>query len=155
VKVPVHQIPFPEFLSEAKKQTYASLSGKVLSALSGAKEHEFIQGDYRYVDIYFGSLHFSGIEIVYVKDKPLWAMSYSGGVVRHECKVENIYAFLRQALLLPEPSIPVRGPKHLAVGEYTYGLSIDGTLEDFSGSEIIRESSEIVYSLHFAGGNIS
>jgi len=153
--VPVHQIPFPEFLSEAKKQTYASLSGKVLSAISGAKEHEFIRDDYRYVDIYFGAAHFSGIEIVYEKNKPVWVMTYSGGLIRHADKAENIYAFLRQALLVPDPGIPVRGPKHLAAGEYTYTLSVDGTLDRFSGSETINENSEIVYSLAFAGGNVN
>ena len=152
--MPAHPIPFPEFLSKAKKSTYASLSGRIASAISGAKEYEFIHDDYRYVDIYFGSLHFSGIEIVYLKDKPLWVMTYSGGLVGHREKAESVYAFLRHALLAPDPNIPVRGPKHLAAGEYTYGLSAEGTLEDFSGSETIEEGYEIIYSLDFAGGNV-
>ena len=152
--MPAHPIPFPEFLLEAKRSTYASLSGRIASAISGAKEYEFIYDDYRYVDIYFGSLHFSGIEVVYLKDKPLWAMTYSGGMVRHTEKAESVYVFLRQALLDPDPNIPVRGPEYLAVGDYTYSFSAGGTLERFSGRETIKEGTEILYSLDFSGGNV-
>ncbi|MCL4331339.1 MAG: hypothetical protein M1304_03595 [Candidatus Thermoplasmatota archaeon] len=62
MKVPAHPISFPEFLSKAKKSTYASLSGRIASAISGAKEYEFIYDDYRYADIYFGSLHFQELK---------------------------------------------------------------------------------------------
>jgi hypothetical protein len=152
MKVPEHPSSFHEFLSDAKKSTYASLTGRIESAVSGAKEHEFIRDDFRYVDIYFGSLQFSGIEIVYLRDKPMWTMTYSGGMIRNKEKAEVVYAFLRRALLRPDPDVPVRGPRHLAEGEYTYNMSAEGNLGRFSGRETVGEGSENLYSLDFAGG---
>ncbi len=124
----------------------------VESAVSGAKEYQFVQDDFRYVDIYFGSLHFSGMEIVYLEKMPLWAMTYSGGMIRHMGRAENVYMFLRQALSLPDAEIPVRGPKHFTAGKYTYNLSTNGTIGRFSGREIIEDDAEEVYSLDFSGG---
>ena len=69
-----------EFLSEARKNTYASDAGPVDNPrLLASKQLEFQKGDYSYRDIYFsGDKRFLGQEIIYLESKPVWGMNYIG-----------------------------------------------------------------------------
>lgn len=68
-----------EFLIKAKKNTYAGSDKKEeISCRSCSNDLVYQEGDYKYFDSYFGGERFVGEEVLFVKDKPVWAMNYSG-----------------------------------------------------------------------------
>ncbi|EZP76984.1 hypothetical protein H839_10318 [Parageobacillus genomosp. 1] len=150
---------FIDFLVEAKKRTYASETNNasVRPLWNGAKQLEYQKGDYLYRDIYFGSVFFAGQEVVEEKERPVWSMVYSGGIVIPSLpreQVASVYAFLRKALRLVDMQAPYRGPRQWQDGPYTYQNDYEGTWERFYGEERILIAGEKVYKLRYSGGMI-
>lgn len=71
-----------KFLVNAKRNTYAAQKGKVLSSRKFSKDLAFEENDYYYLDSYFGEKDFSGEEIVYFKQIPIWSMNYYGKMIK-------------------------------------------------------------------------
>jgi hypothetical protein len=148
-----------QFLVEAKKHTYASDTSDALvrPLWNGAKQLEYQKGDYLYRDIYFGSVFFAGQEVVEEKERPVWSMVYSGGIVIPSLpreQVASVYTFLRKALRLVDVQAPYRGPRQWQDGPYTYQNDYEGTWERFCGEERILIAGEKVYKLRYSGGMI-
>jgi hypothetical protein len=129
---------FIDFLVEAKKQTYASETNdaSVRPLWNEAKQLEYQKNDYLYRDIYFGSVFFAGQEVVEEKERPVWSMVYSGGIVTPSlprAQVASVYAFLRKVLRLVDVQAPYRGPRQWRDGSYTYQNDYEGTWNAFVG----------------------
>lgn len=144
------------FLLAAKRATYAAQgdAASVTPLLPQSKQLEYSAAPFAYRDIYFGLFRFSGQELVYEAERPLWSMTYSGGLLP-EATQENaaeIYAFLRQALLALPADLPLRGPAALTDGALHYRCEITGTLAAFRGQESISKNDQRLYELNFAGG---
>lgn len=73
-----------DFLIRAKNPTYASQGDEasVSPLLEGSRQLEFREGPFFYRDVYFGMRFFTELEVVYHQGRPVWSMSYSGGVVK-------------------------------------------------------------------------
>lgn len=98
---------------------------------------------------------FVGQEIVYRREKPVWSMSFAGGVIPADRELPEqraIYAFLRMALRQGTADQPYRGPSILRDDRYVYTNQSDGSLEKFSGHERIACDDQRVYELHYTGG---
>ncbi|KAF7598513.1 MAG: hypothetical protein CGU28_11485 [Candidatus Dactylopiibacterium carminicum] len=147
---------FARFLKAAKQATYAGQNdaASVAPLLPGSKQLEFAEGDFFYRDVYVGMCRFVGQEIVYLSGKPVWSMSYSGGLLPDtpQAAAKVIYAFLRTALRALPAAFPVRGPASFEVGSYRYVCQYSGCLGAFQGHEIISGTGFPVYELHFSGG---
>ena len=151
-----------EFLVEAKKNTYANGDAlKVESSRLGSKDYHFekvIDGKkYAYHDTYFGGEKFIGLEVVYINDKPIWAMNYNGYSVVENLSEEAMDNALRPALMqvgVDNSVLPVRGPSKFVNGEYKYTFEQSGTMENFTGLERIYKNDILIYELHCAGGII-
>ena len=143
----------PEFIVEAKHNTYASQSGKVPSPRLGAKDLAYEAGPFRYVDSYFGELDFSGQEVVYREGRPIWSMNYYGRMIRDDVP-EGFIETLREALLEVSVERPYRGNLQYDRGPYSYTCRSHGTVGNFWGEEGISYKGEKVYHLHFHGGQI-
>lgn len=146
---------FREFLVEAKKNTYASDSpvGVSETFLESSRQLQYAKGNYLYKDIYLGSEQFSGIEVVYEDDLPVWTMVYSGGLL-YPMDQREIYAFLKKALRNVSPDFPARGPMIFQEGDMVYENSYKGNIEKFSGEEKILMGGVEVYALKYEGGLI-
>jgi hypothetical protein len=146
------------FLLEAKRATYASQSDVTTAVeplLPGAHQLEYAAGPYLYRDIYVGMARFAGQEMIYFEDRPIWSMSYAGGVVpalAHPDEVARIYIFLRAVLRQATPERPFRGPALYREGDFEYRDESTGALEAFHGHETIRHASQTVYTLRYGGG---
>lgn len=153
--VPQISQPFREFLVEAKKKTYASESPEAVPEpfLESSRQLQYSNGRYLYRDIYFGSEQFSGIEVVYEGQTPIWTMVYSGGT-NSPLDSREIYAFLKRALRSLSTDFPARGPRIFREGEFTYENNYEGSLERFSGEELILLNESEVYRLNYYGGMI-
>ncbi|WP_246768783.1 DUF5680 domain-containing protein, partial [Salmonella enterica] len=142
------------FLLKAKQCTYASSGGitNKVSPFNGAKILEYEEGELFYRDLYFGSLQFSGQEVIYQKGNSVWSMSYSGKC-SEGISPEIIYDFLRQALLKSTLEAPFRGPLTLyGDNGLRYTNLYTGDIDFFSGHEQIWQDEVLAYQLYYSGG---
>ncbi|EAA7007163.1 hypothetical protein ABS432_004565 [Salmonella enterica subsp. enterica] len=142
------------FLLKAKQCTYASSGGitNKVSPFNGAKILEYEEGELFYRDLYFGSLQFSGQEVIYQKGNSVWSMSYSGKC-SEGISPEIIYDFLRQALLKSTLEAPFRGPLTLyGDNGLRYTNLYTGDIDFFSGHEQIWQDEALAYQLYYSGG---
>jgi hypothetical protein len=145
------------FLLHAKHRTYASQGdeAQVAPLLPGSKQLEYSEPPFFYCDIYFGMAFFVGQETVYFRERPVWAMSYAGGVTSEFTNpddIQLIYAFLRQALRLVAYERPFRGPQTYRAGPYRYLDATQGDIVRFRGEEMILSGDRRVYELRYHGG---
>ena len=141
------------FLVTAKRNTYAAQNGKVPSSRKSSKDLAFVENDYYYLDSYFGEKKFSGEEIVYYKDQPVWSMNYYGKMIKEDI-LEGFIETLREALQKVSEEKPFRGPEEYIRGKYKYRCSNKGNIDFFNGMESIFYENEEVYRLYFHGGSI-
>jgi hypothetical protein len=69
-------------------------------------------------------------------------------------QVRQVYAFLRDALGRGSVEAPFRGPARHESLAYEYVNTWRGTVDEFSGAELIRRDGAIVYRLTHAGGGL-
>ena len=151
-----------DFLIQAKKNTYANGNAlKVIPSRLGSKDYHYEDkiGDKKvsYHDTYFGGEKFIGCEVVYIDDKPIWAMNYNGYSVVENLSEEAMDNALRPALMqvgVDNSVLPVRGPSKFVNGEYKYTFEQSGTMENFIGLERIYKNDVLIYELHCSGGII-
>lgn len=155
------QLPegFLAFLLDAKRHTAASASGATAAQplLPGARQLDYAEGAWLYRDISVGHARFAGQEMVYHQERPVWSMSYAGGVVpalalASPDEVERVYAFLRAALGLVAPERPFRGPQQHMEGAWEYRDESWGDIIAFHGHETIRHAVATAYTLRYGGG---
>ena len=142
-----------EFIVKAKKNTYATQKGFVTPCRKGSKDLQFVEGDFVYLDSYFGARDFSGEEIVYHCGNPLWSMNYFGKMLRGNLP-EGFIETLREALTLVLPEEPYRGGRRYQRGSYLYEMEVEGSPGFFHGQEWISLEGEPVYRLYFHGGEV-
>ncbi len=149
-----------KFLVKAKRQTYAGQDDDATMSnplLTESMQLEFSDGDWFYRDIYQGMSFFVGMETVYFQQKPVWAMSYSGGALPNLelYEAKKIYKFLRTALLCVSEDTPLRGPSKHVIDNMNYTMRFDGELLRFIGIEEVSLCNTCKYRLSFSGGVIS
>jgi hypothetical protein len=149
---------FRHFLQAAKRATYAAQGddASVPPSLMDSKQLEYRSDPYLYRDIYFGMSRFVGQEVVYVDERSVWSMSYSGGLIEGVSveQARPTYAFLRKALLDVPSALPLRGPASLRSDDWLYTCHCEGDLHRFHGVEIIRCDGALIYELHFSGSSL-
>ena len=145
------------FLFDANKNGYAG-DGKEVNPPQrpGFSELEYKDGDWLMHDSYAGHFFAPGQEVVYYKDKPVWAMAYAGGMKfeyhGNEDVTHKTFVFLKKALLEMDPAKPFRGPEKFSEGEFKYLSSVSGSTENFFGNEKIFLNKELVFEQNFIGG---
>jgi len=149
-------VELKKFLLKANENGYAGDGNEVKAQRPGFEEIEYIDGDYKFRDSYTGSYFAPGQEIVYYKNKPIWAMAYAGGMnFKHHGDrklAKDTFAFLKKALLQMDPEKPFRGPSFFKDGDFEYHSEVMGDVLDFAGSELINYQGNEVFSQNFIGG---
>jgi Domain of unknown function (DUF5680) len=145
------------FLLHAKHRTYAGQNDEasMTPLLPGSKQFEYREAPFFYRDIYFGMAYFSGQEVVYHRDHPVWSLNYTGGVISditNPAEIRRIYAFLREALRLVAYERPFRGPQMYRDGQLRYLDATQGDITRFQGEEMILQDNKRIYSLRYSGG---
>ena len=150
------QDEFTVFLVNAKIATYASGSDdfSVSPALTNSHQLEYLEGEWRYRDIYYGGLHFIGMETVFQGAFPIWGMSYYGGVLpgSNDGQIAGMPPVLKAALRQVPLDAPYRGPSSFDMDDYHYENDIHGDISSFHGAEIIRFEKKAIYRLYYSGG---
>jgi len=142
-----------QFLVKAKIKAYAGASGEKALA-DGSKEMTFEENGFKYRDRYFGFNPFSGQEVVWQRDKMIWAMNYYGQVFNPLVRAQAVFQFLQKALAQVKEERPYRGVPYFKELDFEYKNANRGTLENFMGLEKILYKGEDVFRLDYHGGLI-
>jgi len=144
-----------EFLVKAKLHGYASSGeGGERRLDNGGKELSYQEGDYKYIDTYFGFNPFIGEEIVFYQGEFIWGMNFYGRVLSDKVSAKEVYDFLKKAMMLVKESRPFRGPSEFNEDDWKYTDESEGTIDNFKGKEKIYYQQELVYELEYQGGVI-
>ena len=147
---------FVTFLLKAKLRTYATGGeGNERNLEDGTREMSYREGDFFYRDHYFGFNPFIGEEVVWEKDKAIWAMNYYGIVTDESISAGDVYHFLQKAMQQITTERPFRGPNEYREGEFLYQDKSDGNVDQFSGEEKIFFQDRQVYFLKYHGGKVA
>ena len=161
-----NKLELNKFLVEAKRNTYASDGeSREIKLFDGGRELIFENGIYKYRDRYYGSNPFSGQEVVWQNEIPIWSMNYYGQIIKETYKtisgsvqrkitIDEIYDFLKKALRNVSVDSPYRGPSKFEFENLNYFRDFWGDLEMFRGKEFINNINTKVYCLYFHGGLI-
>ena len=143
-----------DFIVEAKRATYASDAGYVEPCRRGAKDLAYARAPFSYLDSYVGERDFSGQEVVWFGNAPVWSMCYHGTMLA-DPPVAGFIETLRAALKLVQPSRPYRGPKSYRHDGFRYRSDVHGSFDFFHGEETIDYSGLILYRARYHGGTVS
>jgi hypothetical protein len=144
-----------DFLVKAKVNTYASNGESKEKILKdGSKELIYKNANLIYRDRYFGFNPFVGEEIVFLDNKAIWGMNYYGKILSKNIDPEQLYTFLKKALLLVKKERPFRGLSEFKEEKWKYQDKNQGTLKSFAGTEEIYFEKKKVYELKYHGGAI-
>ncbi len=142
-----------EFIIEAKLSGYAA-SGEAGELIfnDGSLGFEYQSGVFRYRDRYYGFNPFSGSEIVFEKDVPVWIMNYYGQCSLSTEQTKQVYSYLKKVMKLISNEYPFRGPVLHQDGNYEYSNHQEGDIRSFQGKETIRLNGKEIYQLWYHGG---
>lgn len=146
-----------EFLVKAKINTYASTDRmKIEPERPDFDELEYKEENLSYRDSYCGFFQAPGMEVVRLKNRPIWTMAYSGGMLKEFQKdsdfAKQVFNFLKQALKKITIEMPFRGPKNLKTGSWYYTNEVFGDIKRFRGHEKIFFKGKEVFSQDYIGG---
>ena len=143
------------FILHAKSATYVGGGAKIASCRPASHDLQFVDGEWGYLDSYFGGTDFIGQEVVWCAGDPVWAMNYHGLILRPELispaqAGETIKASL--SLMYAEKRF-LGGFQHSHAG-FTYFDTSAGEVARFSGREWIEREGNTAYELLYHGGLI-
>lgn len=143
------------FIVRAKAATYVGDGQPVDPCRLGSHDLRFHDKEWSYHDSYFGGSDFIGEEVVYLGDKPIWAMNYYGRILRDDLLTGAEAGQMIKASL----SRLYQEGRFLGDFEYTEnGLTYvdhnEGDVKFFRGRELIRRGDQTAYELDYHGGLI-
>ena len=143
------------FIVRAKAATYVGDGEQVTPCGTGSHDLRFTDGEWSYHDSYFGGADFIGEEVVYFREKPIWAMNYYGRILRDDLLTGAQAGQMIKASLsrMYQAGRFLGGFEHNE-NDLTYVDASEGSTAYFHGREIIRREQEIAYELLYHGGLI-
>lgn len=141
------------FIVRAKAATYVGGGAKSPACRPASHDLQFVDGDWSYLDSYFGGADFIGEEAVWHAAEPVWAMNYYGYILRPELITparagEMIKASLSR--LYTEKRF-LGGFEH-RLGSLIYFDTNQGDFTRFTGREWIESGGITAYELVYHGG---
>ncbi len=141
-----------QFIYNASRATYASGDESIkVKQSDGSTTIEFMAGDFKFHDNYFGGEPYGGREVVFYQGKAVWMMVYYG-FVHTETSNAEVYGFLMEALRNTTVEAPYRGPKVFERENWSYENTLKGEVENFHGTEKIYCDKKCVYEASYIGG---
>ena len=153
---------FVKFLVKAKKATYAS--GAKPDTLSGGEcGFYFQEEDLTYYDIYRDRRYRAGGELLSCDSGVFWILNYHGGIItlpdEFAITADQVFSFLRKALMNISEEIPFRGPTFFKEGLWRYTHWWMKNATGFNGYEAVwygpNDLYKVkIYELHFHCGSL-
>lgn len=156
----INQAELLGFIAKSHRNTYAApkeirqKSKLKTPFLPRHKCYYFKDGNWEYFDGYAGEEWAPGREVVLFEGKPVWAMSYQGKHNEDYSKdffQEEVFPFLKKALMNIDDLMPLRGPKEFVNGDFRYVFKIKGDYRYFTGRESITHKGIEVFFQNVMG----
>jgi len=143
------------FILRAKAATYVGGGAKISACRPASHDLQFVDGDWSYLDSYFGGTDFIGEEAVWHTGEPVWAMNYFGYILRPELITPaQAGQMIKASLSRMYAENRFLGGYQYSEGVFTYFDSSAGEFERFTGREWIERDGLKVYELVYHGGLI-
>jgi uncharacterized protein DUF5680 len=143
------------FIVRAKAATYVGGGTKIPSCRPASHDLQFVDGDWAYLDSYFGGTDFIGEETVWYAGNPVWAMNYYGYILRPELITPSQAGqMIKASLSRMYAENRFLGGFHHSEGDFTYFDTSDGEFSHFTGREWIQRDDIKAYELVYHGGLI-
>lgn len=145
-----------EFIVQAKSATYVGGGNKSgTSTRKGSHDLTYQNGEWHYIDSYFGGTDFIGQEVIWYKGVAVWAMNYYGRILRPDMIDGTMAGGIIQASL----STLYQEGRFLGgftqqVGDFVYVDTNMGECQSFTGVERIYRGDVETYRLDYHGGII-
>lgn len=141
------------FIVKAKSISYVGGGEQSLAYRPGTHDLQFHDGEFAYLDSYFGGTDFLGQEVVYYQGSPVWVMNYYGYILEPQL----ITATETGQIIKKSLSKLYEEKRFLGGFEYksqngTYTDTNDGDVASFTGKEWITREGIKVYELVYHGG---
>ena len=144
-----------EFIISAKSTTYVGGGKPTAPCRPGSHDLSYSDGDYFYLDSYFGGSDFIGEEVVYHSGEPVWGMNYYGVILEAEkITAAEAGAMIKDSLSRMYAYGSFLGGWEHKSGQLVYYDTSEGDLTHFTGYEWIEKDGEKVYELFYHGGMI-
>jgi hypothetical protein len=143
------------FIVKTKAATYVGGGAKSPPCRPGSHALQCRDGDFAYLDSYFGGADFIGEEVVYYKGEPTWAMNYYGRILKPEMMgAAEAGRIIRQSLSAMYQEGRFLGGFEYDTGDGVYTDTSQGDVTAFTGKEWITREGVVVYDLVYHGGLI-
>jgi hypothetical protein len=143
------------FIVRAKAATYVGNGEHAPSCRPGSHDLKFADGDWFYLDSYFGGRDFIGEEVVYHSGKPIWAMNYYGHILRNNLITPaQAGRVIKASLSEMYKEKRFLGGFHYLYEGFAYTDTSEGAAKSFRGREFISQNGETTYELFYHGGLI-
>jgi len=151
----VSLIELNDFIVRAKSVSYVGGGTQTTPCRTGSHDLKFQEGEFAYLDSYFGGTDFIGQEVVYYREEPVWAMNYYGKIlVPGKISGAETGKIIKASLSMMYAEGRFLGGFNHAVDGDVYNDQSDGDVESFTGREWISRKGEKVYELVYHGGLI-
>ena len=143
------------FIVRAKAATYVGDGEHAAPSRVGSHDLRFTDADWAYHDSYFGGTDFIGEEVVYLGEKPVWAMNYYGRILRDDL-LTGVQAghMIKASLSRMYQEGRFLGGFEYTENDLTYVDASEGSADSFRGRESICRGEEVAYELLYHGGLI-
>jgi hypothetical protein len=139
----------------AKAASYVGGAQKAPSSRPGSHDISWAEGDWRYLDSYFGGTDFLGQEVLWFRHEPVWAMNYYGYIIDPTAiDATRAGATIRAALSALYTEGRFLGEFEWQGPHGLYRDSNVGGVMQFRGREDILVANKTVYALDYFGGMI-
>jgi hypothetical protein len=144
-----------DFIVRAKAATYVGGGAHSTSSRPGSHDLQFTDGDWVYLDSYFGGTDFIGQEVVYHAGKPVWALNYYGFILRPDLITgAETGQMIQHSLARMYAEKRFLGGFQHTEGALTYIDTSEGDVTHLTGKEWIEREGLTFYELHYHGGLI-
>ena len=143
------------FIVRAKAATYVGSGAKIPACRPGSHDLKYVDGDWTYLDSYFGGTDFIGEEAVWYARAPVWAMNYYGYILRPALITpEQAGHMIKASLSRMYSEGRILGGFQYSEGDFTYYDNSEGEFNHFTGREWIQREGVKAYELVYHGGMI-
>ncbi|MEE4195904.1 MAG: DUF5680 domain-containing protein [Anaerolineae bacterium] len=142
-----------DFIVKAKAASYVGDGQPAASSRPKSHDLAFSDGDFSYLDSYYGGWDFIGEEVVYHQGEAVWAMNYYGKVTQPD-KISAAEAgqTIKASLSKMYAEGRFLGGFGYTHGDFHYTDTSEGEFTSFTGKEWITRGGEVVYELVYHGG---
>ena len=143
------------FIVCAKAATYVGGGVKIASCRPASHDLQFTDGEWSYLDSYFGGTDFIGEEAVWHSGKPVWVMNYYGYILKPELITPaQAGQMIKASLSRLYMQNRFLGGFQYSEGSFTYFDTNEGEFSRFTGREWIERDGIKAYELVYHGGRV-